>query len=132
MAAERGEESERDPVQAFIDEAFEEMMRESRIPPKTATKYGKDPLAWALVEAAAASMSQPSSAQMSELERVLFAQTLATALAEALVPALADTLSVEIMKVLNRRATAEAGNKDLADSSHGARGSDERKEAHRS
>ncbi|MGW3039814.1 hypothetical protein ACWC9T_07115 [Kitasatospora sp. NPDC001159] len=131
MAAERGEEPERDPVQAFIDEAFEEMMREIRIPHKTSAKYGTDPMASALVEAAAAALSQPASSRTSDLERVLFAQALATALADALAPALAQALSVEIMKVLDRQATSETGDKEFTESSHGTRGSDE-KEARKS
>ncbi|MFD1656669.1 hypothetical protein ACFSL4_00050 [Streptomyces caeni] len=110
MAAESGGESERDPVEAFIDEVFEEMVREAGIPHAGASvKHGKDPLAAALVEAAVASLSQPEPSGASELERVLFAQALAKALAESLAPALADALAVEIMKVLNQHASPEAG-----------------------
>ncbi|GHA19250.1 hypothetical protein [Streptomyces echinoruber] len=109
MAAEPGGESERDPVEAFIDEIFEEMMREAGIPHTgTGVKHGKDPLAVALMEAAAASLSKPPS-RSSELERVLFAQALATALADALAPALADALASEIIKVLTQHAASEGG-----------------------
>ncbi|WP_159054832.1 hypothetical protein [Streptomyces dysideae] len=109
MAAESGGESERDPVEAFIDEVFEEMVRETGIPHTgTGAKHGKDPLAGALMEAAVASLSQPTS-HASELERVLFAHTLATALAESLAPALADALASEIMKVLTHHATSQSG-----------------------
>jgi hypothetical protein len=109
MAAESGGESERDPVEAFIDEVFEEMVREAGIPHTgTGVKYGKDPLAGALMEAAVASLSQPPS-RSSELERALFAQTVATALAESLAPALADVLASEIMKVLTHHAASHTG-----------------------
>lgn len=110
MAAESGGESERDPVEAFIDEVFEEMVREAGTPHAGAgVKHGKDPLAGALVEAAVASLSQPAPSGASEWERVLFAQALAKALAESLAPALADALAVEIMKVLNQHASPQAG-----------------------
>jgi uncharacterized membrane protein len=109
MAAESGGESERDPVEAFIDEVFEEIVREAGIPHTgIGVRHGKDPLAGALMEAAVASLSQPPS-RSSELERVLFAQTLATALAESLAPALADALSSEIMKVLTQHAASQGG-----------------------
>ncbi|MFG2845665.1 hypothetical protein ACGF12_21195 [Kitasatospora sp. NPDC048296] len=114
MPAESGEGPERDPVQAFVDEAFEEMMREMGIPQKTAKKYGKDPLVAALIESAVATMAQPASPQVSELERMLFAQALATALAEALAPVLAESLSAEIVKVLNRRLDPKAGSTESA------------------
>ncbi|MFE9172505.1 hypothetical protein [Streptomyces kebangsaanensis] len=110
MAAESDGESERDPLETFVDEVFEEMMRESGIPRSgTGVKHGKDPLAAALLEAAAASLSQPASSRSSELERVLFAQTLATALAESLAPLLAESLAMEIVKVLNQHATSHGG-----------------------
>ncbi|WP_225851246.1 hypothetical protein [Streptomyces sp. HPF1205] len=110
MAAQSGGESERDPVETFIDEVFEEMVRDAGIPHAGTgakygkyAKYGKDPLAGALMEAAVESLSRPPS-RSSELERMLFAQTLATALAESLAPALADVLASEIMKVLTHQA----------------------------
>jgi len=109
MAAESGGESERDPVEAFIDEVFEEMVRDAGISHTgTGAKHVKDPLAGALMEAAVASLSQPPS-RSSELERMLFAQTLATALAESLAPALADVLASEIMKVLTHHAASQRG-----------------------
>ncbi|MFI1169681.1 hypothetical protein ACH4UM_40600 [Streptomyces sp. NPDC020801] len=105
MAAESGGEAERDPLETFIDEIFEEMMRESGVPHSgTSTRHGKDPLAAALVEAAMASLSQPQSSRSSELERMLFAQSLAKALAESLAPALAEALASEIMKALTHHA----------------------------
>ncbi|MFF4486874.1 hypothetical protein ACFY0F_10315 [Streptomyces sp. NPDC001544] len=107
MATESGGESKRDPLEAFIDEVFEEMVHESGIPHTgTNFKHAKDPLAGALMEAAVASLSRPPSGS-SELERMLFAQTLATALADALAPALADVLASEIMKVLTHHATPQ-------------------------
>ncbi|MEU5610851.1 hypothetical protein ACI2L4_02775 [Streptomyces sparsogenes] len=114
MAAERGEEAERDPVQAFIDEVFDEMMRESATSNKAGVKYGKDPMAAALVEAAVESLARPASLGASEIERVLFAQALANALAEALAPSLADALAVEIMKVLKHHIASESGGKESA------------------
>ena len=60
------------------------------------------------MEAAVASLSRPPS-RSSELERMLFAQTLATALAESLAPALADVLGSEIMKVLTHHADSQRG-----------------------
>ncbi|MET8942456.1 hypothetical protein ABZX30_02380 [Streptomyces sp. NPDC004542] len=106
MAAEPGGESDRDPLEAFIDEVFEEMVRETGIPhTSTGVRHGKDPLAGALMEAAVAALSRPPS-RSSELERMLFAQTLATALANSLAPALADVLASEIMKVLNHHAAS--------------------------
>ncbi|MEU8691188.1 hypothetical protein [Streptomyces sp. NPDC048665] len=109
MAAESGGQSERDPLESFIDEIFDEMVRDAGIPHTGVggVKHGKDPLAGALMEAAVASLSQPSS-RSSELERVLFAQTLATALAEALAPALSDVLASEIMKVLTHHADSRS------------------------
>lgn len=109
MAAESGGQSDRDPLEAFVDEIFEEMVRDvgnSHI--GTGSRKGKDPLAGALMEAAVASLSQPPS-RSSELERVLFAQTLATALADSLAPALADVLASEIMKVLTQHAASQRG-----------------------
>ncbi|OIK25794.1 hypothetical protein [Streptomyces malaysiense] len=109
MAAEPGGKSERDPLEAFIDEIFDEMMRDTGVPQTgIGVKHGKDPLAGALMEAAVASLSQPPS-RSSELERVFFAQTLATALAEALAPALSDVLASEIMKVLTHHADSQKG-----------------------
>ncbi|MEU8028001.1 hypothetical protein AB0C13_05095 [Streptomyces sp. NPDC049099] len=109
MAAESGDKSERDPLGAFVDEIFEEIVRDAGIPHTgTGVKHGKDPLAGALMEAAVAFLSQPPS-RSSELERVLLAQTLATALAESLAPALADVLASEIMKVLNHHAASRSG-----------------------
>lgn len=110
MAAESDGESERDPLETFVDEVFEEMMRESGMPRfGTGGKQGKDPLTAALVEAAAASLSRSASSRSSELERVLFAQTLATALAESLAPLLAESLAMEIVKVLDQHAAAHGG-----------------------
>jgi hypothetical protein len=107
MAAESGGQSERDPLEAFIDEVFEEIVRDAGVPHTgIGVKHGKDPLTGALMEAAVASLSRPPS-RSSELERVLFAQTLATALADALAPALADVLASEIMKVLTQHAAAQ-------------------------
>ncbi|OLZ62146.1 hypothetical protein AV521_42800 [Streptomyces sp. IMTB 2501] len=107
MAAEPGGQSERDPLESFIDEIFDEMVRDAGIPHiGIGVKQGKDPLAGALMEAAVASLSKPPS-RSSELERVLFAQTLATALADALAPALADVLASEIMKVLTHHADSQ-------------------------
>jgi hypothetical protein len=114
MPAESGEGAERDSVQAFVDEVFGEMMQEVGIPQETAKKYGMDPLVAALIESAVAPMTQLASPRVSELERLLFAQTLATALAEALAPALAESLSAEIMKVLNRRFNPEASTEESA------------------
>ncbi|MFJ4693735.1 hypothetical protein [Streptomyces sp. NPDC088766] len=112
MAAESGGQSERDPLEAFIDEVFEEMVREAGVPHGgTGGRYGKDPLTAALVEAAMASLSQPQPSPASELERVLFAQSLAKALAESLAPALAESLASEIMKVLTHHADAKNGGK---------------------
>ncbi|MGW2701588.1 hypothetical protein [Streptomyces sp. NPDC001340] len=109
MAAESGGQSERDPFEAFIDEIFEEMVRDSGfLHTGTGVRHGKDPLAGPLMEAAVASLSRPPS-RSSELERVLFAQTLATALADSLAPALADVLASEIMKVLTHHADAQRG-----------------------
>ncbi|MEV6946310.1 hypothetical protein AB0N07_30845 [Streptomyces sp. NPDC051172] len=109
MAAESGGQSERDPLESFIDEIFDEMVRDAGIPHTgVGVKHGKDPLAGALMEAAVASLSQPSS-RSSELERVLFAQTLATALADALAPALSEVLASEIMKVLTHHADSRKG-----------------------
>ncbi|MEV5873656.1 hypothetical protein AB0L75_05365 [Streptomyces sp. NPDC052101] len=109
MAAESGGQSERDPLEAFIDEIFEEIVRDSGIPHTgTGFRHGKDPMAGALMEAAVASLAQPPS-RSSELERMLFAQTLATALADSLAPALADVLASEIMKVLTHHAASQRG-----------------------
>ncbi len=108
MAAESGEEAERDRVQAFIDEVFEEMVQEAGLPHKMGAKYGRDPLGAALVDAAVASLSRPATSQASELERLLFTQALAQALAEALAPALADALAAEMMKVLQRHVMPES------------------------
>ncbi|MER6028359.1 hypothetical protein [Streptomyces sp. NPDC001851] len=109
MAAESGEKSERDPLGSFIDEIFEEIVRDAGIPHTgTGGRHGKDPLAGALMDAAVALLSQPPS-RSSELERVLLAQALATALAESLAPALADVLASEIMKVLNHHAASQRG-----------------------
>ncbi|WEO96873.1 hypothetical protein A6P39_024160 [Streptomyces sp. FXJ1.172] len=109
MAAESGGESERDPLEAFVDEVFEEIVRDAGISHTgTGVRHGKDPLAAALMEATVASLAQPPS-RSSELERVLFAQTLATALADSLAPALADVLASEIMKVLTQHAAAQSG-----------------------
>ncbi|MFE1781304.1 hypothetical protein ACFW9F_01585 [Streptomyces sp. NPDC059506] len=111
MAAESGEEAERDPVESFIDEVFEEMVREAGLSHSTGAKYSKDPLTAALVEAAVASLSKPGPSRASELERMFFAQSLATALAEALAPALSEALATEIMKVLNQHASSGSDNK---------------------
>ncbi|GGS12651.1 hypothetical protein GCM10010269_59910 [Streptomyces humidus] len=130
MAAESGGESERDPLEAFIDEVFEEMVREAGVPHGgTSGRLGKDPLAAALVEAAMASLSNPQPSPSSDLERVLFAQTLATALAESLAPALAEALASEIMKVLTHHADAKSGgeNRTVGASGRERRGSGERK-----
>ncbi|MGW0766629.1 hypothetical protein [Streptomyces sp. NPDC002676] len=109
MAAESDGQSGRDPLEAFIDEIFEEMVRDAGFPHTgTGFRHGKDPLGGALMEAAVASLSQPPS-RSSELERVLFAQTLATALADSLAPALADVLAAEIMKVLTHHAATQRG-----------------------
>ena len=109
MAAESGGQSERDPLEAFIDEVFEEMVRDAGFPHTgTGVRHGKDPLAGAVMEAAVASLSRPPSGS-SELERMLFAQTLATALADSLAPALADVLASEIMKVLTHHAASRSG-----------------------
>ncbi len=70
------------------------------------------------MEAAVASLSQPPS-RGSELERVFFAQTLATALADALAPALSDVLASEIMKVLTHHADSQ---RDPAHESAGGAG----------
>ncbi|MCQ4046512.1 hypothetical protein ACFOSC_29955 [Streptantibioticus rubrisoli] len=99
MAADPGNEAHREPLQEFIDDVFEEMVRETGLPHKTASEYGKDPLVAALLEMATASLSRPS--HMSEIERLLFSQALATALANALAPALANALAAEITKVLH-------------------------------
>ncbi|MFJ8198072.1 hypothetical protein [Streptomyces sp. NPDC096152] len=110
MAAESGGDSERDPLETFIDEVFEEMVREAGGPHgTTGMRYGRDPMAAALVEAAMASLSQPPSSRSSELERMLFAQTLAKALAESLAPALAESLASEIMKVLTHHGVPPTG-----------------------
>ncbi|WP_225824250.1 hypothetical protein [Streptomyces naphthomycinicus] len=125
MAAESGGQSERDPLEAFIDEVFEEMVRDAGLRHTgTGVRHGKDPLAGALMEAAVASLSRPPSPS-SELERVLFAQTLATALANALAPALADVLASEIMKVLNQHAGSRSGgtHTTVGGSGHGGRSS---------
>lgn len=122
MAAEPGEEAPRDPVQSFIDEVFEEMMRETGLSHKTATKYGRDPLVTALVEAAVASLSHPVSSRASEIEKLLFTQALTTALAQALAPALAEALATEITKVLHHQAAPESGNKESAGISGRGRG----------
>ncbi|PZH03136.1 hypothetical protein C1I97_20425 [Streptomyces sp. NTH33] len=125
MAAESGGESERDPPETFIDEVFEEMMRESGIPRSgTGVRHGKDPLAAALLEAAVTSLSQPTSSRFSEMERVLFAQALATALAESLAPALAESLAMEIMKVLNQHATSHSAARESAGAGARARRGD--------
>ncbi|MGW2417977.1 hypothetical protein ACWC0C_01740 [Streptomyces sp. NPDC001709] len=109
MAAESGGQSERDPLEAFIDEVFEEIVRDAGIPHTgIGMRRGKDPMAGALMEAVVASLSQPPT-RSSELERVLLAQTLATALAESLAPALADALASEIMKVLTHHAASQRG-----------------------
>jgi hypothetical protein len=109
MAAASGDKSERDPLGAFVDEIFEEMVRDAGTAHTgTGVKHGKDPLAGALMEAATALLSRPPS-HSSELERVLLAQMLATALAESLAPALADVLASEIMKVLNHHAATQGG-----------------------
>ncbi|MEU6974261.1 hypothetical protein AB0A71_42420 [Kitasatospora aureofaciens] len=110
MAADPGNEAQRDPLQGFIDEVFEEMVREADLSGKTASTFGKDPLAAALLEMATASLSTPS--RMSEIERLLFAQSLATALANALAPALANTLAEKITKVL--LANSESGSNESA------------------
>lgn len=107
MASESGGQSERDPFGAFVDDIFEEMVRDAGISHAgTASRQEKDPLAGALMEAAVAALSQPPS-HSSELERVLFAQTLATALADSLAPALAEVLASEIMKVLTHHAASQ-------------------------
>ncbi|NBM15146.1 hypothetical protein [Streptomyces sp. GC420] len=106
MAAESGDEAERDPVESFIDEVFEEMVREAGLSQSTGLKFSKDPLTAALVETAVASLSNPAPSKTSELERVLFAKALATALAESLAPALAEALAAEMMKVLNQHASS--------------------------
>ncbi|WP_335936604.1 hypothetical protein [Streptomyces sp. PTD5-9] len=98
MTADSGNEAHRDPLQEFIDDLFEEMVRETDLPHKTASEYGKDPVVMALLEMTTASLSTPT--RMSEVERLLFNQALATALANALAPALANALAAEITKVL--------------------------------
>lgn len=109
MAAESGDKSERDPLGNFVDEIFEEIVRDAGIPHNgTGVKHAKDPLAGALMEAAVAFLAQPSS-RSSELERMLLAQTLATALAESLAPALSEVLASEIMKVLDHHAASRRG-----------------------
>ncbi|WP_055548367.1 hypothetical protein [Streptomyces sp. NBRC 110028] len=123
MAAEPGEESERDPVQSFIDEIFDEMTREAGVPYKTGTKREKDPMAAALVEAALDSLSRPTALGGSEIERVLLAQILAGALAEALAPSLADALTVEIMKVLKHHVAPQSDREESAAAGSAARGS---------
>ncbi|MFD9816805.1 hypothetical protein [Streptomyces sp. NPDC059080] len=125
MADEPGGEAERDPLQSFVDEAFEEMMREVGASHKGAGKYGKDPLTASLLESAAASLSRQAPSGMSELEKILFAQALATALADALAPALAENLAKEIMKTLERRNPPGAHHKESDLSSRGARSSQE-------
>ncbi|MER6333747.1 hypothetical protein ABT298_31365 [Streptomyces sp. NPDC001034] len=125
MAAESGDKSERDPLGAFVDEIFEEIMRDAGISHAgTGVKYGKDPLAGALMEAAVTFLSQPPS-RSSELERVLLAQTLATALAESIAPTLADALASEIMKVLNHHAASHqsGGHESVGGSGRGHRSS---------
>ncbi|MFB6958682.1 hypothetical protein ACFCYB_17010 [Streptomyces sp. NPDC056309] len=129
MAAESGGETERDPLETFIDEVFEEMVRESGIPHTgTGMRHGKDPLAAALLEAAATSLSRPAHSRSSELEKALFAQVLATALAESLAPALAESLAMEIMKVLNQHAASHGGTAraSAGGGSRGRRGEGER------
>ncbi|MFJ9843449.1 hypothetical protein ACIRYZ_23895 [Kitasatospora sp. NPDC101155] len=98
MASDSDNEAHRDPLQEFVDDIFEEMVRETGLPSKMASEYGKSPLAAVLLEMATASLSTPS--HMSEIERLLFAQTLANALANALAPALATALAAEITKAL--------------------------------
>ncbi|GED85544.1 hypothetical protein ACFC08_31820 [Streptomyces sp. NPDC056112] len=129
MAAESGGETERDPLETFIDEVFEEMVRESGIPHTgTGIRHGKDPLTAALLEAAATSLSRPAHSRSSELEKALFAQVLATALAESLAPALAEALAMEIMKVLNQHAASHGGSAraSAGGGSRGRRGEGER------
>ncbi|MFI1291609.1 hypothetical protein ACH4VM_24620 [Streptomyces sp. NPDC020792] len=129
MAAESGGETERDPLETFIDEVFEEMVRESGIPHTgTGIRHGKDPLTAALLEAAATSLSRPAHSRSSELEKALFAQVLATALAESLAPALAEALAMEIMKVLNQHAASHGGSAraSAGGDSRGRRGEGER------
>ncbi|MFF4762817.1 hypothetical protein [Streptomyces sp. NPDC001292] len=129
MAAESGGETERDPLETFIDEVFEEMVRESGIPHTgTGVRHGKDPLTAALLEAAATTLSRPAHSRSSELEKVLFAQVLATALAESLAPALAESLAMEIMKVLNQHAASHGGTAPASagGGSRGRRGEGER------
>ncbi|GGU56879.1 hypothetical protein GCM10010211_21980 [Streptomyces albospinus] len=121
MAAEPGDEAERDPVQSFVDEAFEEMMREVGASHKGVGKYGKDPLTATLLESAAASLSHPASSGMSELEKILFVQALATALADALAPALAENLATEIMKNLERHNPQKSHHKEPNLSNRGGR-----------
>ncbi|MEU6590854.1 hypothetical protein ABZ923_16800 [Streptomyces sp. NPDC046881] len=128
MATESGDKSERDPLGAFVDEIFEEIVRDAGIPhAATGVKNGRDPLAGAMMEAAVAFLSRPPS-RSSELERVLLAQTLATAMAESLAPALAEVLASEIMKVLNHHAAAQrgGGHETVGGSGHGHRGGGER------
>lgn len=125
MAAESGGQSERDPLESFIDEIFDEMVRDAgMLHTGIGVRHGKDPLAGALMEAAVASLSQPPS-RSSELERVLFAQTLATALAEALAPALSDVLASEIMKVLTHHADPQRSptHESVGGTGHGHRSS---------
>ncbi|MFE7301804.1 hypothetical protein [Streptomyces sp. NPDC057579] len=75
-----------------------------------------------LLERATASLSTPT--HMSEVERLLFNQALATALANALAPALANALAAEITKVL--QVPSGSGGKESASTSgsqpHGGSG----------
>jgi hypothetical protein len=93
MAAESRKEPEEEPAESLIDDLIRDILTDAGKSTQTAVL---NPLA-ALVEVVTASSS---SSRTSMVERLLFAQTIASALADALAPALARTLAPEILKAL--------------------------------
>jgi hypothetical protein len=104
-----------EPLESYIDELIHALLKESQPGAKTATP-AKDPMAAALIDAVASSLSS-SAPQASTLEKALLAEALASALAQALAPALAEALAPEIMKALDHLGSSDQGGTKPADQS---------------
>ena len=96
-----------DPLESYIDDLIHALMKDAE-PGITAATHGKDPMAAALIEAVASSLSSPAP-QASTLEKALLAEAFASALARALAPALAEALAPEIMKALDHLGSSNQG-----------------------
>lgn len=103
MAQEEADKSAgQDPAEALIDDLIRDILSESGQATKGRVRGG-DPMA-TLIETALASAGRTAPGAPA-IERLLFAQLLASALADALAPALAESLTPEIVKFLESQSS---------------------------